>query len=86
MRRDLRHGQALRLARRLWDGWKRVAKTIGIFQARILLMVFYSVIFGPFALTVRWGSDPLAVRALSGRGWLRRTPEPGTPLDVRGQY
>jgi len=68
-------------AQRLWNWWKRTAKKIGNFQARVLLMLFYFVVVCPFALVVRWKSDPLAINPGTGRGWLPRRSEEGTPLE-----
>jgi hypothetical protein len=45
--------------RRAWEGWKRVARRLGDFQARVLLSLFYFVVVAPFALGVRAFSDPL---------------------------
>ena len=55
--------------RSLWTWWKRVAKRIGDVQARILITFLYFVIFAPFALAVRWGTDPLAIKTGAPRGW-----------------
>jgi len=35
---------------RIWARWKVVAPSIGNFQARVLLSVFYFVVVPPFAL------------------------------------
>jgi hypothetical protein len=60
--------------RAAWNAWKRLARRIGDIQARILLTLFYYVVLGPFALVLRWRSDPLALeRGVSG-GW-RSRPE-----------
>jgi hypothetical protein len=40
---------------KLWERWKRVAKKIGDIQARVLLILFYFIGFGPFALVLRCG-------------------------------
>ena len=71
----------------LWEAWKRVARKIGNFQARVLLFVFYSLILAPFALAVRWGSDPLTLKPGSPRGW-RARPEPQGPArqQARSQF
>jgi len=61
--------------RSLWNWWKRVGKRIGDFQARILLSVFYYFILAPFALVVRWVSDPLAIKSGTERGWRPRVSE-----------
>jgi len=55
--------------RTLWKRWKRVAKKIGDVQARLLLTVFYFVVLAPFALVVRWRTDPLGIKPGSPRGW-----------------
>jgi hypothetical protein len=65
--------------RALWEGWKRVAKRIGDVQARILLSIFYFLILAPFALVVRWGMDPLAIKTAAG--WRSKEDSPGTPME-----
>lgn len=67
--------------RNLWEWWKRVARKIGDFQARIILTIFYFIILGPFALGVRLGSDPLAIKASTQRGWHLKTQTKGTPME-----
>ncbi|HKD68837.1 MAG TPA: hypothetical protein VKB84_18480 [Candidatus Binataceae bacterium] len=53
----------------LWAAWKKIARKIGDFQARILLTIFYFVLLAPFALVVRRTSDPLAIKPGAQRGW-----------------
>jgi hypothetical protein len=73
--------------RRLWEGWKHVAKKIGDFQARALLTVVYFVVVAPFALAVRWAADPLAVKSGTPRGWRPRSAEVGVSLErARHQF
>lgn len=67
--------------RRFWEGWKRIARKIGNFQARVLLFVFYFVIVAPFALVVRWGGDPLAIKPGTPRGWYPLGEKEGTPAE-----
>lgn len=55
-----------------WQSWKRVASRVGNAQARVLLSFFYFVIFAPFALVVRWKSDPLAIKTGTPKGWQPR--------------
>jgi len=69
--------------RRLWQGWKRVGKKIGDFQARVLLTVFYFVFLAPFALGVRFLADPLGLKQRAG--WHPVTPPPTTPLERAGR-
>jgi hypothetical protein len=73
--------QATRVSgvRALWEGWKRVAKRIGDVQARILLTIFYFLILAPFALVVRWGMDPLAIKTAAG--WRFKEGSSGHPLE-----
>lgn len=67
---------------RLWRGWKRVGKKIGDFQARLLLTAFYFLLIAPFALVVRWASDPLALKPASPRGWRPRPVAPAPTIDA----
>jgi hypothetical protein len=50
------------MLRGLWEKWKRTARKIADFQARLLLTFFYFIFFCPFALLVKWFSDPLALK------------------------
>ncbi len=67
------------MLQRLWQHWKVIAYTIGTFQSRVLLNVFYVLILAPFALTVKWLSDPLRIKRQSRSQWLPKetTPERG---------
>jgi hypothetical protein len=72
------------LLRRLWEGWKRVGRKLGDWQARMLLTVFYFVVLAPFALAVRWKADPLGLKRPGG--WLPVTPS-GDPRErARRQF
>ncbi len=67
--------------RRLWERWKRVGKRIGDFQARVLLSIFYYTVFSPFAIAVRWVSDPLAIKDSAPRGWQLKREEEASPTE-----
>jgi hypothetical protein len=66
--------------RALWRGWKAVARRVGDVQARILLTLFYYVVLGPFALVLRWRSDPLGIGPRASGGWRPRDEPAGPPL------
>lgn len=61
------------MIRRFLQETKRVAWAIGDFQARVLLALFYFLILAPFALILRWKSDPLAIKPQAGTGWHPRS-------------
>lgn len=65
--------------REVWQVWKRIARRVGDFQARVFLLAFYFVVFCPFALVVRWGSDPLAIKKGTPKGW---RPRPAMEGDI----
>ncbi len=76
-----------RLLARIWAGWKRIAKKIGNFQARVFLFLFYFTVFCPFALAVRWTSDPLSIKKGAPPGWLPLPEGEGTALErARRQF
>jgi len=55
---DLRSG----LMRKLWTQWKHFGHRMGSFQSRVLLSFFFFIIVSPFALAVKWFSDPLGIK------------------------
>jgi hypothetical protein len=65
----------------LWEWWKQVAHKIGNFQARFILALFYYLVLGPFAVVVRWLSDPLAIKPGTHRGWQPRSNAEGTRME-----
>jgi len=46
----------------LWQGWVKVAKKIGDFQARLILSVFYLLVIIPIGLIARLFADPLGLK------------------------
>lgn len=58
----------------LWSRWKRLARKIGDFQARVILTVLYAVAVLPFGLIVRFFSDPLHIKHRPAR-WTERPQE-----------
>ena len=62
-----------------WTGWKKVARKIGDFQARLILTIFYFVILGPISLVVR-RSDPLGIKQKSPKGWIPKVPAEQEPM------
>jgi hypothetical protein len=66
--------------KKIWEGWKRIAKKIGDFQARVILTVLYFVIIGPFALIIRWAADPLALKKGGEPGWRPKAQTEDSPL------
>lgn len=70
----------------LLERWKRVARKIGDIQARILLTLFYILIVGPFALVIRWRSDPLGIKADRPRGWISKNDTAETPKRATQQF
>jgi len=68
--------------RGLWAAWKKIARKIGDFQARVLMTIFYFVLLAPFALIVRRTSDPLAIKPGTQRGWGVRQSAPEYTLEM----
>jgi hypothetical protein len=71
--------------KQLWEKWKILAHKIGDFQARLILMIFYFVLLAPFALVIKFFSDPLRLKA--GEGWLAYPSSEENPaLRARRQF
>jgi hypothetical protein len=67
--------------RRLWQGWKKVARKIGDFNARVILTFFYFIFFSPFALAVRLFTDPLTIKHKSAPSWGSKTQAEETLME-----
>jgi hypothetical protein len=50
------------MLKRAWKAWKRVARQIGDFQARVLLTAVYAVVILPFGVLLHIFADPLRIR------------------------
>ena len=73
------------MLRRLWEGWKRVSRAIGNFQARLLLTIFYVVLVAPIGLFVRLFADPLRIRRPCER-WLEKDADEANMVAARRQW
>ena len=49
------------MLKRVWQAWKELAHKIGDFQARVLLTIFYVLLF-PFGLATRFTGDSLRIK------------------------
>jgi hypothetical protein len=65
----------------LAERWKRFGRKVGDFQARLILTLFYFLIFGPFALLIRLAGDPLGIKPNSRHGWLSRGERQASSLE-----
>jgi hypothetical protein len=63
--------------KRIWEGWKRVSRAIGNFQARVLLTILYFTVVLPFGVGLRLFSDPMRIRHRP-TAWLDHPPTPAT--------
>jgi hypothetical protein len=63
-----------RVFRQFWEGWVRIARIIGNFQACVLLTLFYAVILLPFAVCVRLFADSLRMKHRP-TAWLDRAQD-----------
>jgi len=68
--------------RRMWEGWKRIARKIGDFNARVILTLFYFIPLFPFAVLVKLFTDPLGIKGKEHIGWhTKEDKEDLTPLE-----
>jgi hypothetical protein len=67
------------------SAWKRFARRMGNFQARLLLGAMYFLLVTPFALAGRFGADPLAAPGAGASRWRARASAPPTLDHARRQ-
>jgi phosphoglycerol transferase MdoB-like AlkP superfamily enzyme len=70
------------LVKRLWRKWEHFGHRMGSFQSRVLLSFLYFILVSPFALAVKWFSDPLRIKRPSQKThWhIRREEKPDMEL------
>jgi hypothetical protein len=67
------------------SAWKRFARRMGNFQARLLLGAMYFILVTPFALAGRFAADPLAAPGGDASRWRARPSAPPTLDHARRQ-
>lgn len=74
------------LLRRAWEGWKKIAHVIGVFNTRVIMSLLYFVIVLPFGLIFRMVSDPMQLGEPGQSNWVK-LPEQSHNLDTaRNQF
>jgi len=69
----------------LWQGWQKVAKRLGDFQARLILSLLYIFIVLPMGLIVRIFSDPLGLKKTAAH-WNAKPSSPPRIDEARRQF
>ena len=69
----------------LWQGWQKVAKRLGDFQARLILSLLYIFIVLPIGLIARMFSDPLSLKKTAAH-WDAKQSAPARLEDARRQF
>lgn len=72
------------LKKSLKDGWKKIGRAIGDFNARVILTVLYSTIVALFGLPVRFFGDLLHTKKRP-EAWFDHPPIPNTLDEARRQ-
>jgi hypothetical protein len=75
-----------RFLRALWQRWKLVAERLAHAQARLVFSLLYFVVVTPFALALKWLSDPLQLRPREGSRWHPVTRQTSNLEDARRQF
>lgn len=70
----------------LWLYWKDIAQVIGHFQSRVLLSLFYFLLFGPVSLALKILADPLLIRPRAGTRWTDREVPNDVAAMARRQF
>lgn len=56
--------------RRAWEGWKRVAHVIGVFNTRVIMSILYFIVVLPMGIVFRMVSDPLQLKEPKDTNWV----------------
>jgi hypothetical protein len=74
------------MLRHLWVKWKAFAEIVGNFQARVILSIFYFILFFPVGIGIRFFADPLRLRRVSSSNWITREKTEVGLEDSRRQF
>ena len=70
----------MKVLKAIWNGWKKIAHRIGVFNTKLLLFLFYYFMLGPTSLLVRlFQRDMLGKQMQDGSLY---APVQAAPLDV----
>ncbi len=84
--RDVPAAPAQSLWRRAWEGWKRIAHVIGVFQTRLIMTILFFIIVLPIGLIARAASDPLHLRPRKDGNWVPLQPHPHSIESAHQQF
>ncbi len=75
------------MSRTIWNTWKAFSATLGDFQSRIVLTLFYFTIVVPFGVGLRLFGDPLRLKGFrQATAWPDRSPTEATLEEARQQF
>ena len=69
-----------------WQAWKKIAHKIGVFQARLILTLFYFLILSPAGLLYTLFKDELKIKKTFKTSWIDKNKQSQTLADLRQQY
>lgn len=73
----------MKILKQAWSNWKKIAHRIGVFQSRVLLSLFFVLIF-PVGIVTRF-VDLLGLRK-QGSTWEKRSDAHDTLVSVQQQF
>lgn len=65
----------------IWTKWKAFSQRMGSFQSKIILSLFFFLFVTPFALGVKFFSDPLRIKLPSSSTYWQPKKEPKNNLE-----
>lgn len=72
--------------RRAWEGWKRLAHKIGVFNTRVIMSVLYFLVVLPTGLIFKAFSDPLQLSEPKDSNWVPLPPHTDNLDSARHQF
>lgn len=65
--------------KKIWEGWKKIAKKIGDFNSRVILTIFYFIFITPISLPIKI-KDPLGIKNKK-QNWIPKEASEGTAME-----
>lgn len=69
-----------------WKLWKKIAHKIGVFQARLILTLFYFLILSPAGLLYTLFKDALKIKSRLNSSWINKFKQSESLAELHQQY
>ncbi|MBI3380297.1 hypothetical protein HY029_06105 [Candidatus Gottesmanbacteria bacterium] len=76
----------MQIIKSIWQKWKKIAHRIAVFQAQVILSIFYFTILLPFGIIFTFTKDKLGFKTLPVSTWSLKNTHNDTLEELKEQF